>query len=406
MELKLLRNQRKASFWGQVFPYLPYVLQSGVAVLLLLFLIAFSAWYTTFLQAIPENLPVRWLMLALLGPLTVYSSFRTYMRPADIIFLLPQEAQMKEYLAPAYFSGIIYKLIGLYLVTLTAWPMYIRSGEAVLPIWVMLLVLLGLKCLSAYGAWQELRITTQRVRHGYRLLRWSLILLMLAAWIWQPIWWKSLLFTLLLTINYILALRFPMKHRVAWDNMIANEKLGAAKVKMILGWFVEVPSEGQKVVRRRWLSAVGNGLSWSLPYAYRYLLIKSFVRSELFGMVLRLLVLGMLVVWWTGDSWIAIAVLMFFVFVIGTQLTALRRVHEDSPAASYYPIMANTRIAEALRLISRLLLFVALLLWLPLLAASWGNWLVAFGGLAGGLLLTLILCSSWKRKWKQEDEED
>ncbi|GAA0133305.1 ABC transporter permease [Paenibacillus sp. YSY-4.3] len=409
MELRALRSQRKSSFWGQVIPYLPYVFQSGVAVVLLILCIVFSAWYTSFLQALPPDLPVRWIMLLLLGPLTVYSGFRTYVQPADVIFLLPQESKMKQYLSPAYFSGVIYKLLGLYLVTVTAWPMYVLSGEAAIPLWAMLLVLLLLKVLSAYGAWQEVRIATSRARAGYRLLRWCFILLMLAAWIWLPEWWKSLLFMLLLSANYVLALRFPMKHAVPWESLIANEKAGAARTMMILGWFVEIPAEGQKVVRRRWLSTAGNRVPWKQGTSYRYLLMKTFVRSELLGIITRLTLLGMLIIYWTGHSWIGAAVYVFFIFIIGTQLSALRFVHRDSPAASYYPIMQGVRIKEVLRLITKLLLVLAVVLWLPLLAASAGTdsvLLISAGGLAAGVLLVLLLRANWTRKWSKLEEDD
>lgn len=410
MELRTLRSQRKSSFWGQIIPYLPYVFQSGVAVVLLILIIVFSAWYTTFLQALPPDLPVRWIMLLLLGPLTVYSSFRTYIQPADVVFLLPQESKMKQYLTPVYFSGVIYKLLGLYLIALTAWPMYVRSGAAAIPLWAMFIVLLLLKILSAYGAWQELRITTSRARAGYRLLRWCFILLMLAAWIWQPAWWKSLLFMLLLSVNYVLALRFPMKHTLAWENLIANEKAGAARSMMILGWFVEVPAEGQKVIRRRWLSMAGSRIPWKQSTSYRYLLMKTFVRSELLGIISRLALLGMLIIYWTGNTWMGAAVYVFFIFMIGTQLTALRYVHRDSPAASYYPIMQGIRIKEVLRLISRLLLILAILLWLPLLAASamtpGSNLMVSLGGLAAGVLLVVFLRSNWTKKWGMLEEDE
>ncbi|WP_110933870.1 ABC transporter permease [Paenibacillus bouchesdurhonensis] len=410
MELRALRSQRKSSFWGQIIPYLPYVFQSGVAVVLLILIIVFSAWYTSFLQALPPDLPVRWIMLLLLGPLTVYSGFRTYVQPADVVFLLPQESKMKEYLSPVYFSGVIYKLLGLYLVTLTAWPMYVRSGEAAIPFWGMLVVLLLLKVLSAYGAWQELRIATSRAKAGYRLLRWCFVLLMLAAWIWQPAWWKSVLFMLLLSVNYVLALRFPMKHALAWENLIAYEKAGAARAMMILGWFVEIPAEGQKVIRRRWLSMAGNRIPWTQSASYRYLLVKTFVRSELLGIIVRLVLLGMLLVYWTGHSWFGVAVYAFFIFMIGTQLSALRYVHRDSPAASYYPIMQGVRLKEVLRLISRLLFILAVVLWIPLLGASLihpdANLMLGIGGLAAGMLLVLILRSHWARKWSNSEEDD
>ncbi|MBS5912676.1 MAG: ABC transporter permease [Paenibacillus macerans] len=405
MELRALRSRRKAAFWGKVLPYLPYVFQSGVAVLLLLLIIAFSAWYTAFLQNLPPGLPVSWIMLLLLGPLTVYSGFRTYVEPADVIFLLPQETRMKEYLSPAFRSGIIYKLIGLYIVLLLVWPLYIRSSAIVQPLWLMMLILLLLKALSAYGAWQELRITTARARTGYRLLRWCFILLMVAAWLWQPAW-KSALFTLLVGLNYALVLRFPMKHAVPWDNLIAAEKSNEAKVMLLLGWFVDVPAEGQKVIRRRWLSAAGNRTPWTPAAAYRYLLIKTFVRSELLGMLIRLTLLGLLLVGWNGRTWLGAVLYLLFVFLTGTQLASLRHAHRDSPAASFYPLPPGARKAAALRITSCLLFALAVLLWLPMILTPGGDAALTFGSLAAGLAFAWALRSVWSRKWREEELDE
>ncbi|MFD1178311.1 ABC transporter permease [Paenibacillus puldeungensis] len=403
MELRALRSKRKAEFWGKVLPYLPYVFQSGVAVLLLLLIIAFSAWYTSFLQNLPPGLPIRWIILIILGPLTVYSGFRTYVQQADVIFLLPQENRMKAYLSPAFRSGVIYKLIGLYILLLLVWPLYLRSEGVHHPLWVMLLVLLLLKGLSAYGAWQELRMTTTRARTGYRMLRWCFLLLMLAAWVWQPIW-ESALFTLLVSLNYVLILRFPMKHVVPWDNLIAAEKSGAARVQLMLGWFVEVPAEGQKVIRRRWLSGVGNKIPWNSAAAYRYLLVKTLIRSELLGIVCRLTLLGMLIISWNDKSWLGVVLYLLFIFLTGIQLATLRHVHRDSPVASYYPIPAGARKAATLGLTSRLLFALVLLLWLPMVIVPGGGALLTFGSLAAGLLLALAMRGTWTRKWREDDE--
>ncbi|RCX19749.1 ABC-2 type transport system permease protein [Fontibacillus phaseoli] len=406
MKLQELRGRRKSSFWSKVLPYLPYVFQSGVAVLFLLLLIAFSAWYTSFLQNMPPDLPVLWIMLILVGPLTVYSGFRTYVQPADVIFLLPQETRMNNYLKPAFRSGVIYKLIGLYTLLLIVWPLYIRSGAEVRhPLWLIMIVLLLLKLLSAYGAWQELRISTSRARAYYRLLRWCFILLILVAWLWQPAW-KSALFMLLVGINYTLALRFPMKHAVPWENLIAAEKSGAARVMLLLGWFVDVPAEGQKVIHRRWLSKVGNGITWSRDGAYRFLLTKTFLRSELLGIIVRLAVLGMVVVGLNGKTWIGAILYLFFIFVAGTQLTALRHIHGDTPADAYYPIPAGSRQQEVIALASRVLLAITLLMWIPMaVVPGAGSVSILFASLVAGIALVFGMKSSWKRKWKQEDEE-
>lgn len=405
MKLQELYRQRKSSFWSKVLPFVPYIFQSGVAVLFLLLLIAFSAWYTAFLQNLPPGLPVLWILLILLGPLTVYSSFRTYMQPADVIFLLPQETGMRQYLKPAFRNGIVYKLIGLYILLLMVWPLYIRSDHEVRhPLWLIVLVLFVLKLLSAYGAWQELRISTSRARMGYRLLRWSFLWLMLAAWLWQPAW-KSALFTVLVGINYVLALRFPMKHNVPWENLIASEKSGAARVMLLLGWFVDVPAEGQKVIRRRWLSAIGNRISWSRAGAYRYLLTKTFIRSELLGIIARLTLLGMLIVGWNGQTWLGAAIYLFFIFLAGTQLSALRHVHSDTPADAYYPIPVGSRPKEIVNLATRVLSGIAVILWIPMIFGPGGNLTYLLGSLAVGIVLVFGLRSTWKRKWREEEEE-
>jgi ABC-2 type transport system permease protein len=343
-------------------------------------------------------------MMLLLGPMTVYSGFRTYMQPADIIFLLPREAEMKQYLSPAYRSGVVYKLIGLYIILVLVWPLYIRSGIESKPLWLVMLVLLLLKILSAYGSWQELRITTARTRMWYRLLRWCVILLMLAAWLWQPAW-KSIIFMLLVSANYVLALRFPMKHKVPWDNLIAAEKTGAARIMMWLGWFVEVPADGQKVIRRRWLSGVGNKMPWKRATAYRFLITKTFTRSELLGIVMRLTLLGMALAGWNGASWLGIGLYLFFTFLIGTQLSSLHQIHADSPATAFYPLPAGAHKEEAIRLASRMLLVLTILMWIPLGVASWaGNWTWVVLSLVIAILLVFGLRASWVRKWKDEDE--
>lgn len=405
MELRTLRSRRKASFWGKIVPYFPYVMQSGVAVLAFILFIAFAAWYTSFLKNIPPDLPIRWIMLILLTPLTVFASFRTYLQPADITFLLPQEYKMKPYFVPAQRSGVIYKLIGLFILLLAVWPLYIRSSPDPKPLWVMMVVLILLKIISSYGGWQELRIVSEKARTGYRLLRWCLVILMLAAWIWQPPL-RSTFFTLLVGINYVLSLRLAIKHNIAWETLIATEKSQAARVNLILGWFVDVPAEGQKVYPRRWLSAVGNSVPWGQGAAFRYLLIKTFVRSELLGIIVRLALLAMLLVWWTGDTFWGPAIYLFFLFAAVMQLSTLRQVHRDSPAASFYPVPEGAHMEAALRLLFRIGMVLAVLTWLPMLILGTAQLTVVLLSLVVGIGLVFVMRSRFARSWKAEDEDD
>ena len=87
--------------------------------------------------------------------LMINSSIRTYLRPADTVFLIPQESRMKKYFSTAWFSGVIYKIIGLGLVMLILWPLYIRDDVSPKPPLATFVVLTLFKLLSSFGGWKE-----------------------------------------------------------------------------------------------------------------------------------------------------------------------------------------------------------------------------------------------------------
>ncbi|WP_152402925.1 ABC transporter permease [Paenibacillus cellulositrophicus] len=405
MDLKKLRMERRGRFWGEVTPYLGYVIQSGVAVLLLFMLIAFAAWYTSLVQHIPAGLPIRWIMLILFVPLTVNSSFRTYLQPADTVFLLPQESRMNDYFKAGWTSGVVYKLIGLALVFILSWPLYVRSDADPKSFWPFLLLLFALKILASYGCWKELRMVSRRASAGYRLLRYVVLILAVGAWLWQPEW-RSLLFIVLLALTYIAALRIPAKHLVAWEKLIAAEKTHSARVMQILGWFVNVPGRQQRVYPRRWMSWAGNRVPWKPEAAYRYLITKSFVRSDVFSIVIRAGILAALLVWWTRQGLLGSGIYLFFVFVIGVQLSSLLRYHQESFWLHIYPVPPASRKQNAVNLAFQIQLVVAVLIWLPMLGAGSGRIGPMLLTLLGGGVISVLFRYFQSRKGKSDDDDD
>ena len=405
MDLKSLRIQRRRQFWGEIVPYLGYVMQSGVAVLLLFMFIAFSAWYTSLVQHIPEGLPIRWIMLVLLLPLIVRSSVRTYLRSPDIVFLLPQESKMKEYLSGSWVSGVLYKFIGLALVFLTAWPLYVRSDTAPKSFWTFLLLLCILKIISSYGGWKELSMVSLRAAKGYHLLRWAVMALALSAWLWEPVG-KSLIYVLLVIATYLFALSYPVKHLVAWERLIAKEESQVGRVMLVLGWFVNVPEQQQRVYPRRIFSRAGNRIVWKPIAAYKYLLTKSFVRSDILGIMLRAGVLGFLLVWWTRGTMLGSGIYLFFLFLIGVQLSSLQRYHKESFWLSIYPIPANSRQHNVTSFVFQVHLMVAVILWLPLLRDGWVHISLTFSTLALGIVMSCIVRIILSRKGNKDNDDE
>lgn len=404
MDLQRLHKERRVAFWGQVLPYLGYVIQSGLAVVFGFALIAFAAWYTSLLMHTPPDLPIRWIMLIVAIPIA-HASFRTYLNAADIVFLRPQEHAMYQYFKASRIRGVVYKIFGLLLLSIIVWPLYIRSDAAPKPLLLTLLLFVLLKLLFSYGGWQELRMVSIGGSIGYRLLRWVLAVLMVAAWLWQPPL-HSVPFIILVGVVYVLVLRFPVKLLVAWEKLIRTEGMQAARVMRTLGWFVDVPALTQRVTPRRWLSWLGGNIPWNRRGAYRYLLFKTFLRTEPAGIVIRLGILGLLIIYITHASWIGIAVYLFFIFLIGVQVTSLRQYHKDSLWLQLYPIPAHSRRASFLDFVIRLTLPAAVVLWLPFLAKGTEDLLSTLLTLLGGVAVVFLLRGTQAKKWRLDGQDE
>ena len=405
MDLKQLLRERRGRFMGSLLPYVGYIIQSGVAMVFLFVLIAFSAWYTSLLNNIPEGVPIRWIMLVLLLPATVHSSFRTYLQSPDTIFLLPQGHRMREYFGSVWVRGIVWKALRLIFVLFTLWPLYIRTEELSKLLWGTALLMLALKVLTSYGHWRELSMLSGAASKAYILLRWAIGGLIIAAWLWQPAG-RGLIFIVMLALAYLAALAVPGRHAVPWEKLISEEKNQAGRGLMILGWFVDVPGREQRVYPRRFISKWGGGISWKSETAYRFLLTKSFARGDIFGIVMRMSVLSLLLNWWNRTSLLGTAIYLFFLFVIGVQLSALRKLHNESFWLIVYPLPEGTRGRNTVQFVSRLLFVGAVLLWLPFLAAIGTRPLLVLGTLIGGFLLAYLFKIYLTRKSARFEEDD
>jgi ABC-2 type transport system permease protein len=407
MNLIELRRKRSGLFWGGIVPYLGYVLQSGVAVLFLFCLIAFAAWYTAFIRHLPEGLPIRWIALVLLAPFAIGGGFRTFLQSADTVFLLPQEARMSQYFAPAWRGGVIRKLLVSAIILITFWPLYLTAEGQPKQLGFTALVLAAWILVMSFGSWRELTFVSRRGAAGYRVLRWAVGALALAAWLWHPPG-KALLFMVVLGAAYMLALFVPARQRVPWEVLIAAEKNHANRAMMVLGWFVEVPGRERRVHTRRWLSAAGSRIPWEPGQAYRYLLTKSYVRSDMFMIVLRVGIVGALLAYISGQSLLGSAVYLFFVFVIGVQLSELRRVHSESFWLSIYPVPAGSRKANAVRLIFRIQFWALLLMWIAFVPSLLhpDQAVHALLTLAAGFLIAWLQRLYGLRKGKSEEEDE
>jgi len=134
--------------------------------------------------------------------------------------------------------------------------------------------------------------------------------------------------------------------------------------------------------------------------------MKSFVRSDILGIVLRAGILGALLVWWTRSGMMGSGIYLFFVFLAGVQMSSLLRYHSESFWLHVYPIPPGSRRTNAIGLAFQIQLLFAVLTWLPLLGAGSDRLGPVFLTLVIGVVLCLLFRFFAGRKNTPDDDDE
>src|SRR5690554_2853846 len=170
INLRQLRRQRIKRYWMDIFPYFRYVGSSALGFMLI---IGFSFYgYGYFVHHLPEQFPV-YAAVAIVLAISVYSGgFRTYLREADVVFLLPVETHMNSYLNDCLRSAYIRHILTITVIWQILWPLYQVRYEHSLyiffTIWIQLVLMKGI-VLS--GVWKEHQLQQSRTRNIITWLR-------------------------------------------------------------------------------------------------------------------------------------------------------------------------------------------------------------------------------------------
>ncbi|WP_248925745.1 ABC transporter permease [Paenibacillus hamazuiensis] len=369
---KRLRAERSARFWREIVPYLRYVMASGMlgfTIFAIVGLYAYSEW----VKQIPPGQTAVWAFTLAFTPFIAISPVRTFLRQADLAFLLPLEARMDGYFSSCLRSAFVTQSVLIGAVWLLLWPMFrTKAGAGHMPyemavIYGELLLLKGLQLLFSWKI-RQFREKSHRLR--FEALRWPMTAgLLYAVAAGGPAW--SLLLIGIVGISYSLALRLPPAHSVHWEHLIRLEQSHRSKYFSFIGVFVDVPREQPPASTNKlapWFARVFASGRSGRNNPFRYLYALTWSRSELFGITVRLTVLGVLLIAWISGDGIKAAVYVLFVYMLGLQLHALKQYHVYSDWMFVYPLTEGQRTAAAAGVVRSVHVSAAMLLAVPLLA--------------------------------------
>jgi ABC-2 type transport system permease protein len=371
LEVQKLWKQRFDRYAKETIGYWQYAARSNFIGFMLFLVIISSYYYAKTLQQLPTDYPYLWIVQLVLAPLLVWSPIRTLIREPDRMFLLRAELRMGGYFRKAFQYSLGIQSFTIFLAFIALLPLYRHcEGMAAQPFLLLLLFLLIVKATHLLASWHESRFADRRLRIATTMFRWAATILILWLLFAREVWLSGAVILTAVLIWYLVT-RNASVYMVGWDCLIEKEKHQQAKLYAFFNWFIDVPQLPSRIRRRGWIANVTRWFAYNQANTYLYLYTKTLLRTELFGIVMRITLIGAIAILFIG-SYAASAVTLLVVTLISTvQLSALGQAHRYTFWLETYPLDENrkagsiTWIIWATLFLQTCILAVALLIQAP-----------------------------------------
>ncbi|WP_419872107.1 ABC transporter permease [Candidatus Pristimantibacillus sp. PTI5] len=410
-KFETLWHRRAKAFREEALPYFRYMGQSGFPAFMSLFIISSAIGYIGLIRHVPADFPFAVVGIAALTLVLCWSPLRTWLAAGDTVFLMPREAEMAGYLRLSFRYNTIACTFLAAAVFLLYLPIYLQ-GPAVNGGWALAIMAVVMKAANVWGAWRERRMTWPGMRRLMRLMRWAFTALTIAAWL-TSLLWQAAGFTLLLGVLYVLLYRLPSKHRMPWERLIDEEARTRKRYYVFFGLFIDVPTLPSSIAKRPYISWLLRTARYANFNTFVYLYTASLLRTEMGGMIIRLLLLGCLIIYWFAEA-VSLSgygsIIVFFIFMglIAVQLSGLRHVHRYSVWKHVYPLPEKQRIEQFLKVDRLAMLLCSTLLWLfaALPLAFAGMFMPSLASAALTLAYLAIRPGRLRKKLMLDEDED
>ncbi|WP_219838517.1 ABC transporter permease [Paenibacillus sp. R14(2021)] len=407
----VLWRKRAGDFWRGCMPYIRDMTQSGLPGVTIMLLLAGLAGYGLLLRNMPASFPFTRTGVIVLTPILCWSPLRTWLREADVVFLVPREAEMPAYLWRSFRYNGLACCAGVLFVCAAYLPLYL-AGPSFTPVSLVVGGALLMKLLNTGGAWRERQLVGRSWRRSFRLMRWAATAVATAALLQTEIW-KTVIYLAVVSALFGLLYWRASRYAFPWMTLIHEEQLTRRRYMAFFSSFADVPTESAAVRSRPYLSWMTRFVRYGKRSAFIYLYAHTLIRTELGGIVIRFTALGIIsgiLAAYAGllQGWGSAAVCLLFVWLSGIQLGSLAQSHRHSVWRLVYPLPDVTRHDAVLRVDRVASLICAIVIWLPhgILLPSRGALVPALAALVLAILYVLVLRPARVKRLLSFDEDD
>ncbi|MEO5290690.1 ABC transporter permease [Limosilactobacillus allomucosae] len=394
-----LFKKRRQAHLLRLMKYWRLVFNDQFTIALFFMIGALAYTYAQWLKTLsPGAWWIRWLLILWFVLVMQVGRFATLLKPADPVFLLPQSDGIKKYLNQAFsYSLVLGELISLGLLIIGL-PLAMVDIKLTAPA-ILELLLAGF---VAKLSWMELakaQLSLQWSRHAkqLRLGQWIAPLLIgMLGWLIAPVWG-----CVGAVLSYLVIKIGLQKQDLDWRAAVDAEQKRMYDVYRFFNLFTDVPSVKGGIKRRTWAKGL---IRWlTIPdHAWSYLYARGFLRdTETSGLVGRLTIVGMLIVFFVPLGWLRCLLALLFIYLIAMQLMPFAQHYQNNVFTHLYPIEQATQLTDFQALLKKVMISLSLLLILASLGTEL-DWMSLLSCLIlGGLELYWLINFYFKKKMQK-----
>lgn len=356
-QTRLARHQKR------MMRYMRYVLNDHFVLICFILLGGLGLYYSELLKSLPDNFYWGGLLTAVIWWLVLQlGSLVTLAEPADIVFLLPKEKQMRRYLQKGFLYSLLLPVVVTGLAAGILMPMLVVSVNRsfgtfiwyAISLWLLKIGYLSVVRYQLYQHRHEKNVTWKMIWHIS-----TFISLLLGIFVSPVI---GLLIAAAQAVISYYCLWLQMTDQLDWEKMVAVEQGRLHRLYQFINLFTDVPEITAKVKRRKYLDSLLNRIPKVHGQTYLYLYARRMMRgTEFSGLYMRLVIIGGLCIGFLNEFYFSLVIGALFLYLIGFQLIPLYNQFHYMVLTQLYPIPDTQKQQALQQLVGGLLLTAAII---------------------------------------------
>ena len=339
--------------------YMKYVFNDHFVLVCLFLMGALGYAYSNFLKSLTGDfIWSRPIVLVVFVLLILTGKLATLIQPADAVFLLPKEEQMKGYFKGAkMYSSLLPSFI---IVLITAFLMPLLVATTTLTFFDMvyfIVMVLMLKNWELELQIYALKVSQKKERQMLTLIKVATVALISGISLFSyPI--IGVVLAILLVVGSKNVLSKKGNHQVyQWEWMVSSEQQRMHRIYQFINLFTDIPSLKGKIRRRKYLDGFLKGIKPVHQKTFDYLYARTFLRgTEYSGLFIRLTGIAAILIVVTHSFYVGLFLAVIFIYLTGFQLLPLYFHYDNMALTNLYPVKETVKTGALKRLLMMILL--------------------------------------------------